>query len=194
MLLFSVFGLFVKFERRYHLAFSEDFNLSDVMGNDPVNRVDPWGLAWSTADFVNHYRNGNGQPVNLGSVGLLGQFKSTDGVSELRSRTRSEISAGSRSGYNKTTSHAKPVAWSLGGVDVEASYNCDACKCKEIKCTVLFQINEWFSDPVELWEWIGRKDEPEKYHDRDPEYNPGGQPYQITATWAEDITASCEEK
>jgi RHS repeat-associated protein len=161
----------------------QNFYLS-YHGN-PVSYVDPYGLAWSTIDFVRHFFTGSGSPVNLATVGLLDQFKGTQGISQLYSEIRLAVYHNQLSGEKTSISPSKQIAWSLGNVRVIGKYQCDKCQCFKTNCTILFSIDEWFSDPYNQWEDEGYKYKPDKIHDRDAEFNKYGEPYPITATWAD---------
>jgi len=61
-----------------------------VDGN-PLNFIDPYGLAWGSAEFAYHYFVGGGSPVDLTSTGLLSQFQNSPSVAGPNSAWKAQL-------------------------------------------------------------------------------------------------------
>lgn len=168
-------------------------NLYQYVGGNPVARLDPYGLAWTTRDFVWHYYFGDGQGVTLGGIGLLGTFQNAqsvkNSVADFKDNVVKKDAADKAKGMdcckeksiniigkkNAVTDVTKEI-YSVGHSTFFRSYDCTLkateCDGKTVKkwsydCTLSFGIRDWFKDPLDIGIEVD------------------GTPYKIDADWTE---------
>ncbi len=73
------------------LGIQGGLNLYAYVRGNPVNGVDPLGL-FGLSDWFHHYFFGNGAPIDLGSIGLLGDFQNAADVRNASRRFRERLS------------------------------------------------------------------------------------------------------
>jgi len=171
---------------------------------NPRMRIDPWGLDWTTINFVLHYFFGRGRSVNIGNVGLLDDYIADPGTQanlgyfrhvlleeEIKKKAKREC-ARKRSGtkVSATLYYGTLVEnhvgaenifnplYSIGGHWLNMQANCrlriDCCKK-----TVSFQCdNSYDFDDMFTDPFSGA------IFDREWDLN-GGTPYWIIGRWSE---------
>ena len=84
-----------RFVSRAPIGYSAGSNLYEYVGDSPLRRTDPRGLAWGNSDFAWHYYFGGGAAVNLAGAGLLDTFRNAPDVQrsviEFRQLVKSEL-------------------------------------------------------------------------------------------------------
>ena len=167
-----------RWNRRDPIGYKGGINPYEYVGDSPLMRTDPTGLAWGTPSFFWHYYFGGGATVNLADIGLLDTFKQAaaadikrnmdanlqngltpdcDNPSQTRkgSFTLTNVSVGSGGYFDPMTV--------IGNTTVSADYQCTTettCKCcpgeKEKRpvrftgnCTVTFHLRDRFANPTD---------------------------------------------
>ena len=164
--------------------------------SNPHRYSDPLGL-FCTRDFVDHYFSGGGSPIDLGAVGLLGDFLGAVDVAHAtanfanRARRRSKAFAialchgrcGSQSGrFSFSSRYAADVTnvnclFAVGNTSIKADADCDvAADCTArmyaFSCNLNYGVQDAFKDPADIFDLFPGDIE-----------IPGGTPYAITANW-----------
>ena len=181
-------------------------NLYAYVGNNPTNLNDPSGLEWGKKDFTWWYWFGGGKTVDLASVGLLDNYQNASSVSQrvaefklqvLRAaqdkaralctycndgRTRSDFFRLSDTASTDVKNEGGGL-WVLGRSTLHrwtlcfVYANC-ASRSFNFSCTLLFNVVDWFEDPLD-GEKIGF-----------PFDLPLANPYAITAMWTVEFSGS----
>jgi len=160
--------------------------------------MDPLGL-FCTYDFAKHYYSGGGSTINMGAVGLLGQFENSSSVREsvfffklatqfaAKGKAKSlckdcdkgtksaSFSMQDKDGTNVT---GAPCLFAVGDstlfrkADCNVTANCDN-RTFSYGCSLGFSIRDWFKDPIDLGIEL-----------------PGGTAYRINADWSDSASGS----
>ncbi|HBC64175.1 MAG TPA: hypothetical protein DC058_23535 [Planctomycetaceae bacterium] len=170
-----------RFHGRDPLQFVDGSNLYTAYF--AVHGVDPTGLKWDWYAFVFHYWYGMGQPVNLGDVGLLDDFKNAikADVEKAREKLRAVfpfpscsavgIAATSGSGTLAFESHTNLPLFTGAGVMANsivkmryactASQTCEECDCgnvqatlQKLDCDLSYSVRDAFSNPLDKEGWF----------------------------------------
>ena len=173
--------------------------------NNPANLVDPSGL-FGTTDFLDHYINGGGAPIDLATVGLLGRFRNQASVQAAIKDFQAKVTSKARSkAGGRCSSCGGPVMrsatftlsvtttvvsdrylasplLSLGSSTFFRKADCDlTANCSSmtfvVRCTLEFSINDRFQDALDVFNVIPG--------DQDMPY---ATTYPIVANWTESFT------
>jgi RHS repeat-associated protein len=179
------------------IQYQDGMNLFEYVRSRPIIFTDFAGTSWDWTDFVGHYFNGNGEPVDLDQIGLLDTFKQTPSVFLASEPYHFDVMmavAGAKNGLrcpnntsttisdsDTTTTDVTNEIFSVGRSTFFRSYTCQinikCCGHKELcwsySCSLNFAIKDWFRDPLDIGIEV-----------------PGGTPYQINTSWTDSLSGS----
>ncbi len=183
--------------------YRDGLNLYNYVRSEPVNSLDPYGLAWGNRDFVEHYfgrgfLNGDwlmpGTSVDLSEIGLLGTFRGAKDVvakvdefyalvEKAVERRITQMRCGDWTGFSlkkNTVTNVTREIFSVGRSTFFRTASCivrSVCQtpcCWSYSCTLSFGIKDRFEDPLDMgYEVVG------------------GTVYGITASWVEGLAGGC---
>jgi RHS repeat-associated protein len=171
-------------------------NLYGFVGNNPIRRVDPWGLAWGNFQAVWHFYFGGGQDVTLQQAGLYGTVTAAvqPKMNEWKDKAKQSAEDASSilacpsptltSTMNADSVGMPAVVFWMGGYSFHRKYFCsvqaDCSKCSySYKCTLNYDVSDEFVNPSDF-----------DNSDSDPwdDWQYGGSPYSVTGHWDDEVT------
>ncbi|MFH2138363.1 MAG: RHS repeat-associated core domain-containing protein [Candidatus Omnitrophota bacterium] len=149
------------------IGFFGGINFYTYVENNPILRLDVFGLAWTTIDFIYHFYRGGGTTVDISTVGLLERYKMDSSVGVVRSFSEMEVKIKTRSFYQTLNGGESgdfkvsgaglvyvTTIYVLAGGYLNYNGNCVAvkdknCECVTTVCEMSYNFRDTFTDPLD---------------------------------------------